>query len=277
MKTSSLHRQLFRWLRWNRTSYTLLSTFLVIAGLVIYAWWPLVKEYAASFNPALPLWRQFDWLLLADFLVMTLLIMAGADLRYDIPVALVGAAGGLVIESWGTQTNLWFYYTAERPPLWIIPAWPIATLAIDRIYHLLRNWCEHLPERPFIWLYWLTFGGFYALMLWFVWPSVEHSLTIMALGLCAFLIFTGKDKRFAVLIFIAGSALGYFLELWGTTRQCWTYYTRQAPPFFAVLAHGMAAVAFWRVSEIYRLLAGRFSSPESTLTRDENLPPVISG
>jgi hypothetical protein len=29
-------------------------------------------------------------------------------------------------------------------------------------------------------------------------------------------------------------------------KLCWTYYTRQAPPLFAVLAHGMAAVAFWR-------------------------------
>ena len=46
--------------------------------------------------------------------------------------------------------------------------------------------------------------------------------------------------------FVAGTALGYFLERWGTTRECWTYYTRELPPVFAVLAHGMAAVAFWR-------------------------------
>jgi hypothetical protein len=49
-----------------------------------------------------------------------------------------------------------------------------------------------------------------------------------------------------VLTFIAGAGLGYFLEVWGTTRECWTYYTFQTPPLFAVLAHGMAAVAFWR-------------------------------
>jgi hypothetical protein len=53
-----------------------------------------------------------------------------------------------------------------------------------------------------------------------------------------------------VLTFIAGSGLGYFLELWGTTRACWTYYTQQTPPLFAVLAHGMAAVAFWRGKRI---------------------------
>ena len=68
---------------------------------------------------------------------MSLLIMAGADLKKDIPIILVGFAGGMVIESWGTQTNLWFYYTYERPPLWIISAWPIASLAIDRLFRFM--------------------------------------------------------------------------------------------------------------------------------------------
>jgi hypothetical protein len=58
-----------------------------------------------------------------------------------------------------------------------------------------------------------------------------------------------------VLVFIAGTALGYFLELWGTTRECWTYYTGQTPPLFAVLAHGMAAVAFWRAGLLTKYLA----------------------
>jgi hypothetical protein len=31
-----------------------------------------------------------------------------------------------------------------------------------------------------------------------------------------------------------------------TTRGYWMYYTFETPPLFAVLAHGMAAVAFWR-------------------------------
>ena len=50
--------------------------------------------------------------------------------------------------------------------------------------------------------------------------------------------------------FIAGAGLGYFLERWGTTRECWTYYTLQTPPLFAVLAHGLAAAAFWRAREV---------------------------
>jgi hypothetical protein len=223
-------------------------------------WWPLVVEYWSSYNPAYPWWRQMDWLLLGNFAAMSLLIMARADLRHDLPVAFVGLAGGLVIEAWGTQTRLWTYYTLERPPLWIIPAWPVASLAIDRIFRLLLRWTAQAPRRLVYALYGLVFGGFYVYMVIFVWPTRERSLTQMALFLCAFLILTprqGPAPRAMLLTFIAGSALGYFLELWGTTRACWTYYTLQTPPFFAVLAHGMAAVAFWRVVELLRLFAAK--------------------
>jgi hypothetical protein len=186
---------------------------------------------------------------------------------------LVGMIGGLVIESWGTQTELWTYYTLERPPLWIIPAWPIASLSIDRMVRLMsylerrigyfvkggeligtqgtqgnsrkspldasRSTLHALP-------YWLTFTLFYLLLLQFAWPTLDKSFTWAALALCALLILTPTDHRLAFLTFAAGSGLGYFLERWGTTRLCWTYYTLETPPLFAVLAHGMAAVAFWR-------------------------------
>jgi hypothetical protein len=95
-------------------------------------------------------------------------------------------------------------------------------------------------------LYWITFASFYALMLAFVAPTFDKSFTWLSLLLCGLLILTPTDHRIALLTFIAGAGLGYYLELWGTTRECWTYYTLQKPPLFAVLAHGMAAVAFWR-------------------------------
>jgi len=68
------------------------------------------------------------------------------------------------------------------------------------------------------------------------------------------LILTPTDYRFAFLTFVAGAGLGYYLELWGTTRECWTYYTYQTPPLFAVLAHGMAAVAFWRAGLVLKMI-----------------------
>jgi hypothetical protein len=230
--------------------------------IIGFVWWPMVEDYLALLDRGRPVWGQVDWLLLGIFAVMSLLIMAGADLRADLWIVLVGFAGGLTIESWGTQTSLWTYFTQERPPLWIIPAWPIASLAIDRLCRILLCLLPERTPKAFRHLYWPVFLGFYGLMLAFVWPTLDQSLTRMALVLCAFLILTPTDARTSVLTFVAGTGLGYFLELWGTTRLCWTYYTLACPPLFAVLAHGMAAVAFWRVTRLLsNLVQKRRSAP----------------
>jgi hypothetical protein len=252
-------RRLASSLGWTRASYYLMSLFIALIVLIMYVWWPLVIEYTSTYNPSIPLWRQIDWLLIGIFLVMSLLIMSNANIKADLPIFAIGLVGGLVIESWGTQTELWVYYTNERPPLWIIPAWPIASLSIDRLYRLLRHYSRKLPEGLINGLHWMILPSFYTLMLVFVWPTLGKSLTVMALIFCAFLTLTPIDKRAIVLTFLAGSGLGYFLELWGTTRQCWTYYTLETPPLFAVLAHGMAAVAFWRVAELFKVFQPHLS------------------
>ena len=243
-------------LGWTRASYYLLSAFLLTIFLIVYIWWPLAEEVLAYVDWSGPWWLYMDWLLLGIFAAMTLLIMSRADLRADALTVLVGLAGGLVIEAWGTQTNLWVYYTNERPPLWIIPAWPIASLSIDRIVRLLRKLLAEGHPQLYGIMYWLVFSAFYTLMLAFVAPTMDKSFTWLALSFSAALILVPGDRRTALLTFAAGSGLGYFLELWGTTRACWTYYTHQTPPLFAVFAHGMAALAFWQValvlSKIYR-------------------------
>ena len=254
-------------LGWTRASYTLFSLFLAIIFLIGVVWWPLVVEYAGSYNPAYPFWIQFDWLLLGIFAAMSLLIMAGADLKKDALIVFVGLCGGLAIEGWGTQTRLWTYYTLERPPLWIIPAWPIASLSIDRLVRLLDR---RIPAISPGWIrgaYWLVFSVFFLLMLVFVWPTLEKPFTPLALLTVALLILTPADHRFALLTFAAGSGLGYFLEVWGTTRACWTYYTLQTPPLFAVLAHGLASVAFWRAGMIIKRLLPQ--SAQSSLRENQ--------
>jgi hypothetical protein len=255
-----------------------LGGFLLTVFLIVYIWWPLAEEYLAYVDWNGPWWLYIDWLLIDVFLFMSITIMARANLRVDALIVFVGIFGGLAIESWGTQTNLWHYYTAERPPLWIIPAWPIASLSIDRITRLLNYGLKSLQtferapiqsretlrqaqgnalDSVFKVLYWLTFAIFLALMLVFVAPTFDKSYTLLSLALCFLLILTPTDYRYAFLTFVAGAGLGYFLELWGTTRECWTYYTFQTPPLFAVLAHGMAAVAFWRAGLVLKMLGGR--------------------
>jgi len=256
---------------WTRDSSILLGGFLLTIFLIIYIWWPLAEEYLAYVDWNGPWWRYMDWLLLGIFGFMSITIIARANLKTDLLIIFVGICGGLAIESWGTQTNLWHYYTAERPPLWIIPAWPIASLSIDRITRFLDFVTTkvtlrlgsgqapgHQGDSIFRTLYWITFASFLTLMLVFVTPTFDKSFTWLSLALCILLILTPTDHRFALLTFLAGSGLGYYLELWGTTRECWTYYTLQTPPLFAVLAHGMAAVAFWRAGLMLKMLGARF-------------------
>lgn len=278
VKPHSTINGLLRLFGWTRSSSVLLGGFFLICGLIVYVWWPLAQEALAYIDWHGKWWLYMDWLLLGVFLFMSVTIIAHADLRRDALIVFVGMLGGLVIESWGTQTNLWHYYTAERPPLWIIPAWPIASLSIDRITRGL-NWgvnkfintkaIKGLEARTsdasgkflFRILYWMIFSGFYALMLYFVAPTFGKSYTVMSLLLVALLTLTPTDHRYAVLTFVAGAGLGYYLELWGTTRECWIYYTAQTPPFFAVLAHGMAAVAFWRAGLMVKLVWNKLATP----------------
>jgi len=256
---------------WTRDSSILLGGFFLVIFLIVYIWWPLAEEVLSYIDWNGPWWRTMDWLLLGVFAFMSLTIVSRADLKTDALIVFVGMFGGLAIESWGTQTNLWFYYTAERPPLWIIPAWPIASLSIDRITRLLSflntKATKKLKGNSFVdfvsfvfnfrVLYWITFASFLTLMLVFVSPTFDKSYTWLSLALCIFLILTPTDHRYAFLTFAAGAGLGYYLELWGTTRECWTYYTYQTPPLFAVLAHGMAAVAFWRAGLVVKMIGGR--------------------
>lgn len=240
---------------WTRHSSVLLGGFLCTIFLIIYIWRPLAEEYLAYVDWQGEWWRYIDWLLIGIFLFMSLTIIAGADLRRDALIIFVGMCGGLAIEAWGTQTNLWHYYTAERPPLWIIPAWPIASLSIDRIQRGLEGWMRGGTEATFRRLYWLIFPAFLGLLLMFAAPTFNKAYSILACLACVLITVSPNDHRKAVLLFAAGAGLGYFLERWGTTRECWTYYTGQRPPLFAVLAHGMASVAFWRAGRLVKGMA----------------------
>jgi len=264
---------------WTRDSSILLGGFLLTVFLITYIWWPLAEEYLAYVDWNGAWWRYIDWLLIGIFAGMSVSMMARANLKTDLLIIFVGICGGLAIESWGTQTNLWHYYTAERPPLWIIPAWPIASLSIDRLTRLLDWMIDQLETRlkltihhsAFIMLYWMTFASFLSLMLVFVAPTLDKSFTWLSLSLCILLILTPTYHRFALLTFLAGSGLGYYLEVWGTTRECWTYYTYQTPPLFAIFAHGMAAVAFWRAGLMLKMFWGRFgfSRPQQVSAGEE--------
>jgi hypothetical protein len=178
-----------------------------------------------------------------------------------------------VIESWGTHTGLWRYFTDERPPLWILPAWPIAALAIDRLATLL-GWLARGPGARSWWararpsyLYWPTVAAFLVGMVWFMRPSLSLFSSQMVVGLMLVVALSGRDRQRDLELFLAGSVLGVFLEYWGTTRECWMYYTGEAPPTIAVVAHGFAAMAFRRGELVAERVLGALGSQVPALVR----------
>ncbi len=237
---------------------------LAFLGIAAFFWAPMIFFYRVRAELwGGDWWLRIDWLLVGVFFFMTTVSVFTVDIRRDLVIILIAAVGGLCIEGWGTQTNLWHYYTRERPPLWIIPAWATSTFTVDSLVRMMApRLVRVVPERVFRGAALVLFVLFLVLMVLFVRPFFRYPTTIAAFAVVTFVIlsvFKGTcDRRIAVLFFVSGSMLGWFLELWGTTRHCWIYYTRETPPFFAVLSHGLASATFWRAHLIVDEVIRRF-------------------
>lgn len=218
--------------KYNKNSLGILVFLILAYGAVIYYWRSIVT--VDNFK---------DPLLWIIWAFMTAVLCWNIDPKRDLPRMAVGLLGGLIIEAWGTHTELWTYYTNERPPLWIIPAWPVAAIAIDRIARALDFLCSRIKLEYLWWFIWI---GFLPLMLEFVWPTIDKWTTWFAISVVLISAIIPGDRRLDVCLMLAGSGLGVFLEYWGTSRYCWTYYTQEIPPVFAVFAHGIASIAFQR-------------------------------
>ena len=209
-------------------------TVLFLGYLVVWLQWPWLIDLNAPFDPLLTLTWGF----------MTAALAWGVSPRRDIVRALVGLAGGLCIEAWGTVAGLWAYWTTERPPLWIVPAWAVSGLAIDRIARFIRPSLGPASEKmatPVL----LVFAAWFA---WFARGSFPHPATLAAFAAMIAVPLLPGNRREDLALFVGGSALGVCLETWGTTHGVWYYVTKEAPPLEAVLAHGFAAVAFQRAA-----------------------------
>ena len=232
--------------RWFLARYDRRSAWTAVALVVGYV------GMGAAYNRYIDLSRGMDWLLLGIWLYMTAVLCWAIEPRRDVVRAVVGLGGGLFIEAWGTVTEIWHYFTAERPPLWIIPAWPVAALAIDRmskgVEHLLQ--VAGIGERGLRILWWLLLPPFTLYFAQFAWHTADLWATRIAFVFMAVVLVWPGRTRQDVALFLAGAGLGIFLEYWGTSRYCWTYYTREIPPMEAVLAHGFAAVAFQRAADV---------------------------
>jgi len=223
--------------------------------------------------------QPFDPVLAGLWVGMTLLLGWRVRPRRDLVLATSAFAGGFMIEWWGTTTELWTYFTFERPPLWIIPAWPVAALATDRlaflsdrlVTRLLRRNAQPHPstgDRAPTRASWplriaciLVLAAFIAAMIRFMLPAISITSSRVVIAIMIGVALTTQNARRDLLLFFAGTALGWLLEYWGTTRECWTYYTQQTPPLETAFAHGFASVAFARASTVLAFVADRVLPP----------------
>jgi len=217
--------------RYDRRSLVTLGLLLVTYAFVAVVW----RRYIDL--------SQRDYLLVGIWVFMTGLMCWDIQPQRDLIRAIVGFGGGMVIEAWGTVTEIWWYFTAERPPLWILPAWPVASIAIDR---LARAVDFFLPAGDHRWLWWLMLPPFTVGMTWWIGPYLSHPFTMFAVAMMGVVLIWPGDTREDVRLMLAGAGLGVFLEYWGTSRHCWNYFTAETPPLAAVFAHGFAAVSFQR-------------------------------
>ncbi len=238
----------------DRRSVVALGLLVGLASSVGYRWSDLVD-----------LEGDMDWLLAAIWIALAALIVWNVSPRRDLVIIATGLCGGGLIEWWGTSTGLWSYFTRETPPLWILPAWPCAALGIDRLGRLLdarveayeRSRERAVPEAVWRAVYFTVLPAFVVWMVVFLRPAATHPASVAVVCVMVAVVVRGVRARRDVTLFVAGSALGLFLEYWGTSRECWTYYTAEVPPVVAVFAHGFAAVAFARVADVVEALLAR--------------------
>ena len=242
---------------YNWKSLIVLALFVVLSVTVGFVWNDLLSRNL----------RVVNWFLIAIWVVVVLLLCWDVRPSQDLALASVALLGGFGFEWWGTNTHLWTYFTAEKPPLWILPAWPLAALATARVA-VAVEWV--LARRDWKWniVYWVSMVLFYAAMIHFLLPAVRMTSTRLGIGLMLLVIATGKAPRRDVALFLAGTLLGILFEYWGTSRRCWTYYTGQIAPTVTVFAHGFAQVLYARTLTFFDWPLKRLDLPWSVRARE---------
>ncbi|MBN2549773.1 MAG: hypothetical protein JXB15_11480 [Anaerolineales bacterium] len=70
----------------------------------------------------------------------------------------------------------------------------------------------------------------------------------LLLAMVLFLLLYRSDYRTDLPLFLAGCALGYWGEWWGTTRGVWTYWNGAAPPDYLPPLWGIGLLTVYRLS-----------------------------
>lgn len=168
----------------------------------------------------------FAAILAATFWILTRRTDPPGDLKAFCAAVLLGAC----VESWATRTGLCVYYTGERPPLWILPAWGLGALLIDRLGERLRSaWAGSIGKKTREQAYWTASGAVIAAFVFFSRPAWTSWGTPLLLFIVLAALFARPDPAEDFWPLAAGMAAVFFVDLWGTEARCWRYYLQTEP------------------------------------------------
>ena len=137
----------------------------------------------------------------------------------DTAVFLLAAAAGWCAEAWGTRLGLWTYYTGERPPLWIVPAWPLGAILIDRAAEAARaRFGDAGPAA-----YWALASLMLAVCAAMTAPWLGPPSRWLGVAAAGVALFAAADPKEEFWVLACGLACVFFADLWGTTNGCWAY------------------------------------------------------
>ena len=125
----SLERSSSRWL-----SRCLAASFIVLPVMGVLASLPALARVDWS--------GRLDLHFLAGLLAGAALVLYRFDLRRAFPLYVCGMLLGGLYETLGTSFGEWRYITGEQPPLWIVPLWGIACVAMHNLAELARRALE---------------------------------------------------------------------------------------------------------------------------------------
>ncbi len=246
----------------NRKSIFALLILVSVISVIAFSWPELAAaEWNAIFGRGN--WvANMDWLLFGLGVFFFVCTALDPNPRADLATITAGIVGGAIIEVWGTRAGLWYYYTGERPPLWILPAWGMSALSNEKMQRLsmllmpasmresLLSDRDGSPLSRFG--YFTTMSLLVIFYLYWSWPAIQHPFTFFTTALIIAALASPRYPGYAFSLFLNGALLGIFLEIWGTTRHCWNYYDGKTPSPFPIFGHGIAALCFWKMKDAGR-------------------------
>ena len=135
---------------------------------------------------------------------------------------------GWLYEWWGTTRGLWTYFTFERPPIWIVFAWPIGSLVIDRAASwAMARWESPVPSGWSERIYACCAAVIVIGIVWFSRPAWGSPITWGLVSMIVVALAFRPVPQHGLWLMTVCFVGIFWADLWGTASGCWSYYFQQ--------------------------------------------------